>query len=237
MKPSFSRCGSSCCTVSGASDEKLDATVPQDEIRRIYDRLSRVYDIYGKLAESRARSRAIELAAIKDGQSILEVAVGTGLAFYEIVKRNPHGRNTGIDISTGMLKKARNRLKALSRGNYSLSVGSAFDLPAPSESIDVLVNNYMLDLIPYGDMDKILPEFRRVLKKGGKLVLVNMTQGESLASKLYDLIYMISPKAMGGCRGVRLSDRLRALGFTVDTREYCQQMLFPSEVILAHRDA
>ena len=40
-------------------------------------------------------------------RNILEVAVGTGLAFYEIVKRNPEGTNIGIDISSGMLKKAR----------------------------------------------------------------------------------------------------------------------------------
>ena len=55
----------------------------------VYDKLSRIYDIWGRLTESRARSRAIELAAIKDGQNILEVAVGTGIAFYEIVKRIP----------------------------------------------------------------------------------------------------------------------------------------------------
>jgi len=48
--------------------------------------LSKTYDIWGKLAETRARNRAIELADIEDGQHILEVAVGTGLGFYEIVR-------------------------------------------------------------------------------------------------------------------------------------------------------
>jgi ubiquinone/menaquinone biosynthesis C-methylase UbiE len=112
-----------------------------------------------------------------------------------------------------------------------------FDLPSPTESVDLLVNNYMFDLISYADMDRVLAEFRRVLKKGSKLILVNMTIGATLGSKLYDRIYRISPKIMGGCRGVELTDRLREHGFAVEVREYHQQMLFPSELILARKRA
>ena len=93
----------------------------------------------------------------------------------------------------------------------------------------------MFDLIPFEDMDKILEEFKRVLKKDGKLILVNMTEGERFGSKLYDSIYNISPKTMGGCRGVKLSDKLKKHYFRVEIREYYQQMLFPSEVILARK--
>ncbi|MCI0466821.1 MAG: methyltransferase domain-containing protein, partial [Beijerinckiaceae bacterium] len=177
------------------------------------------------------------LAAIEDGQHILEVAAGTGLAFYEIVERNPHGQNLGVDLSTGMLGKARNRLKTLEPGNFLLAIGTAFDLPVSSGSIDLLVNNYMFDLISYEEMDRVLIEFRRVLKAGGKLILVNMTIGEGVGSKLYDLIYRLSPKTMGGCRGVRLTERLRQNGLAVQVREYHQQMFFPSEVILARYPA
>jgi hypothetical protein len=62
-----------------------------------------------------------------------------------------------------------------------------------------------------------------------------MTEGERFGSKLYDFIYNLSPKTMGGCRGVRLSEKLKSHGFTIEVREYQQQMLFPSEVILAHK--
>jgi len=232
MSISFSCCGITCC---GQHKQILDARVEQNKIGVVYDKIAPIYDIWGKLTESDARNRAIELAEIKDGQSILEVAVGTGLAFYEIVKRNPNGTNTGIDLSEGMLTKAKKRLSKISRANYSLDIGTAFELEIENESTDILVNNYMFDLIPFADMDKILLEFKRVLKKDGKLILVNMTEGERLGSKFYDFIYNISPKTMGGCRGVKLSKRLQDRGFKVDLREYYQQMLFPSEVILAHK--
>ena len=125
MKLAFSCCGFTCCQ---ASRDTLEARVSQDEVRRIYDKLSRVYDIWAKFTESRARNRAIELAEIRDGQNILEVAVGTGLAFSEIIKRNPSGKNIGIDFSTGMLEKSKNRLKKTSNANYALHIGTAFDL-------------------------------------------------------------------------------------------------------------
>ena len=54
-----------CCS---GRRKKLDAQVPQNEIAGIYDSLSKIYDTWGKLTESRARNRALELAEIKNGQ-------------------------------------------------------------------------------------------------------------------------------------------------------------------------
>ena len=82
-------------------------------------------------------------------------------------------------------------------------------------------------------MDVIIDEFSRVLKPGGKLVLVNMTKKEHFGAGLYEKIYRISPTIMGGCRGVKMSNLLTEHGFKIEIREYIQQMLFPSEVILA----
>ena len=213
----------------------LDARVSQEDIVPLYNSLSGMYDIWGTLAESRARKRAIELAEIKNGQKILEVAVGTGLAFNEIVKRNLNGLNLGIDISPGMLAKAKKRLGKLPGANYELELGSAFDLRAKNEELDLVMNNYMFDLIAFKGMEAILTEFYRVLKKGGKVIFVNMTVGERFGSGLYDLIFRLSPKSIGGCRGMQLSERLLNHGSQVVTREYYQQLLFPSEVIVAHK--
>lgn len=157
------------------------------------------------------------------------------MVFAELVERNPHGKNIGIDLSPKMLAKAKKRLQAFPDRNYSLEIGSAFDLPVESGSIDLLMNNYMFDLIAYQEMDSVLAEFRRVLRPAGRLVLINMTVGERIGTNIYDFLYRLSPKLMGGCRGIRLANRLEQNGFDVASREYYQQMLFPSEVILARK--
>lgn len=218
-----------CCSYN----RMLDAKVSQEDIGAVYDGIAPIYDIWGKLTESKARDRAIALADIHDGQSILEVAVGTGLAFHEVLQRNPNGQNKGVDLSKGMLEKAKIKAQRVANANYELAIGSALSLDVKNESIDILINNYMFDLLAIEDMDKVVQEFKRVLKKDGKLVLVNMTKGETLASRIYEATYSISPKLMGGCRGVRLQETLEKHGFNVKLREYHQQMLFPSEVILA----
>jgi hypothetical protein len=52
----------------------------------------------------------------------MKVFVGDLEAFYEIVTRNPHGMNRGIDLSSGMLEKAKKRVSQLIEANYSLDV-------------------------------------------------------------------------------------------------------------------
>ena len=230
MKLPFICCGNTCCSPNA---ELLDAKVPQKDVEKLYDRTAWFYDFWAILTESKAQSRALQIADIQNGTTILDVAVGTGRLFSEILKQNPNGNNIGIDISKGMLAKAKSKLAKQANQNYSLEIGSAFDIKMDDNSIDILFNNYMFDLIPFNQMDAVIEEFKRVLKPSGKLVLVNMTQGEKFGANIYEFLYRISPKLMGGCRGVQQSELLTQHGFQVKSCEYVQQMLFPSEVILA----
>jgi ubiquinone/menaquinone biosynthesis C-methylase UbiE len=210
----------------------IDSRLSQEEVRHLYNRLSRFYDLWGASTEGRARRRGIELANIRDGESILDVAVGTGSILADTVRQNPNGFSAGIDISTGMLQKAREKLKG-TRARTELKASSALEIPYPDQTFDLLFNGYMFDLMPLEARPQILAEFKRVLKPNGRLVLINMTVGERFGSHLYQQLYNLSPTLMGGCRGVRMTEPLEHAGFQVITREYRQQLFFPSEVILA----
>ena len=211
----------------------LDAKIPQQKIGELYDGMAWFYDVWAYFTEKKAQNRAMALAKIENGITILDVAVGTGNLFSQILKRNPSGNNIGIDISKGMLAKAKAKLAKQPNQNYSLDIGSAFDIKMDNHTIDILFNNYMFDLIRFNQMKSIIGEFFRVLKPDGKLVLVNMTKAEQFGASMYERIYRIYPSVMGGCRGVQQNNLLIEYGFHVITREYVQQMLFPSEVILA----
>lgn len=210
----------------------VDARLSQKEVRNVYNRIARVYDLWGTLTETRARQRGIELADIRDGERILDVAAGTGMILTEIVRRNPTGMTAAIDISEGMLQKAQAKLKD-TRAQVELKQGSAFEISYPSGTFDLLINGYMFDLMPNTAVPQLLAEFKRVLKPDGRLVLINMTEGERWGSHFYEWIYRQSPALMGGCRGVKLAGPLGQAGFGVMVREYQQQFFFPSEVILA----
>ena len=95
---------STCCK---SNSNLLDARAPQEDVVKLYDRTAWFYDMWTTLTETKAQDRAIEVANIQDETTILDVAVGTGRLYNRIVERNPNGQNFGIDISKGMLAKAK----------------------------------------------------------------------------------------------------------------------------------
>ncbi len=209
------------------------AKLNKAEVIKVYSQTAPVYDIWGTLTETKARRRALELMKIRDGESILEVAVGTGLTFQELLKANPHGHNTGIDLTPAILEKARRRAVKSGLNNYSLSLGDAYDLQYPDQQFDLLVNNYMFDLLPEEDFMTVLKEFNRVLKPSGRLVVTNMTTGMHFYQRFWEAVYHLNPKWLGGCRGVLLSAALQTTGFDHIHRETVSQLGFPSEIISA----
>jgi len=208
-----------------------DAQIEKSRVADIYRKIAPSYDLWAWLTESRARDRCLELAAIRNGEEVLEVAVGTGLAFERILEANPSGRNEGIDLTEAMLIRANRKAAKSGSNNYCLRVGDAYDLDFPDDSFDVLINNYMFDLLPQQDFLTVLKEFKRVLRRGGRLALVNMTSGERWYNGIWERIYRINPALLGGCRGVSLLPQLEACGFRQTRREYMSQLTFPSEII------
>ena len=207
----------------------LDARIKKSRVPDDYRRIAPVYDIWAWLTERKARGRCLELAAIRDGEDVLEVAVGTGLTFEKILEANPSGRNEGVDLTAAMLERAKKRASRTQVAGYHLQVGDAYDLPFDDDSFDVLVNNYMFDLLPEADFPAVLEEFRRVLRPGGRLAMVNMTHGTRWYHGVWSLLYRLDPALLGGCRSVALLPFVQAAGFRDTRREHMSQFTFPSE--------
>ena len=209
----------------------LEAKLSKQQITQVYKGKAAVYDVWGKLTESKAQRRCIELAAIRDGEAVLEVAVGTGLTFQRVLQKNPSGINEGIDLTEAMLAEAKQKAALTKTANYRLRVGDAYHLDFPDNTFDLLVNNYMFDLLPEQDFPQVINEFKRVLKPGGRLVLVNMAQNGRWYNNIWDAVYRIQPVWIGGCRGVSMIEYIKAAEFQQTSREFISQMTFPSEII------
>ncbi len=214
----------------------LDAQIEKGRVADVYRKIAPSYDLWARLTEGKARDRCLQLAAIQNGEDVLEVAVGTGLAFERILAANPSGRNEGIDLTEAMLVRAQIKAAKSGTSNYRLRVGDAYDLDFPDDSFDVVINNYMFDLLPQQDFPAVLAEFGRVLRPGGRLALVNMTKGERWYNGIWERIYRLNPALLGGCRSVSLLPQLEACGFGQTRREYLSQLTFPSEIVFGIMD-
>jgi ubiquinone/menaquinone biosynthesis C-methylase UbiE len=205
----------------------------EHEVRDDYAKVAWFYNLWSRLTESKAARVELQLAGIKDGEQVLEVAVGTGRVFSEIVRRNGAGHSEGIDLSESMLRRARHVMRAVPHDRYELRTGSAYKLPFESHTFDLLVNNFMLDLLPAEDFATILSEFRRVLKPEGRIVLSTMTFGRAWYNRIWDWIATHIPSLLTGCRPVAMTPYLDRAGFDAVASKYISQNTFPAEVILA----
>jgi len=208
------------------------------DVRAIYSRRSRIYSKTVAPLEFPNHLRAIEKAAIQPHDNILEVAVGPGLAISELARKVDSSMTVrGVDLSPGMLAVAQDTVRTAGINNVILSEGSATNLKFPDNTFDVLYNAYMLDLIPLAEMPKILNEFKRVLKPGGRLVLLNMSKPDAQTITLRERLYPLLPPKLalyfiGGCRPVLMEQSVRQVGFKVIEREFMSGK-FPSEIVTA----
>jgi ubiquinone/menaquinone biosynthesis C-methylase UbiE len=208
----------------------------KEAIQKSYGKVARFYDLWSRLTESKAAKSVIELAEVRDGETILEVAIGTGMLFEKIVVQNKSGRNFGIDISPDMLFKAAKRLNKYDKMYVRLQIGNAYHLPFKADTFDLIINNYMLDLLPEQDFVPILSEFKRTLKPWGRIVLSTMAFGEKRYNKMWTWVANQFPKLLTGCRPVSLYEYLEAAGFADMHVKSISQNTFPSEVIRAKNE-
>ncbi len=143
-------------------------------VKRAYAILTPVYDIlFNKIFHS-GRVAAIDLLEIKPGDRILEIGVGTGLNL-PLFPRDCSV--TGIDISTEMLQKARERTRELGLTNVTLGLMDASNLEFPDNAFDHVLATYVISAVP--DPVKTLLEMRRVCGPNGHLVILNHFRSEN----------------------------------------------------------
>ncbi len=210
-------------------DGIIEAPVEIEKIREVYNKMSKIYFLATPL-EKKARMRGIELAKTQSHDKVLEVAVGIGHSFLEILKRvNRDNTVYGLDLSPAMLEKTRKLATEKGYFNFELRVGDARRLPFPDEMFDVVYNSYMLDLIPIEDFSVILNEFHRVLKKDGRLILVNLSKKDN-SPVFMEKIYKWAPYLLGGCRPVLMASFAKQAEFRNVIREV-PNSIFPSEIV------
>ena len=157
-------------SVSGdAATRALSVTVVENDfVERVYEKLAKVYDLFFGPTLHPGRLEAIKKMNIQPGKSVLEVGVGTGinLSLYPSACTV-----TGIDLSTHMLEKARERIVGKALRNCRVAEMDAAAMKFPDESFDIVYAPYLISVVP--DPVKVAQEMKRVCRKGGRIVILN----------------------------------------------------------------
>jgi demethylmenaquinone methyltransferase/2-methoxy-6-polyprenyl-1,4-benzoquinol methylase len=139
------------------------------------------------------KRQAMELCALRPGERLLDVATGTGdLAFLEVAAVGPEGQVVAVDFCAAMLQVARRR----QRGAIDFQEGDAMDLRFPDASFDIVTISFGLRNV--ADRGQALREFRRVLRPGGRLMVLDFsTPNSKMLTAVHDLFYFGLMPALG----------------------------------------
>jgi ubiquinone/menaquinone biosynthesis C-methylase UbiE len=194
----------------------------KEETRAFYDKIARVYDLLAERSEQPVRRAGLEMLQARAGEHVLEIGFGTGHSLVELAQAvGPTGRVFGIDLSEKMRQAAQRlvREKGLEE-RVELTCGDALHLPYADETCDGIFTSFTLELFDTPEIPLVLADCRRVLKTGGRIVVVAMSRvnPEGLMTEIFEWTHRHFPNYLD-CRPILVRRAIEDAGFqTVESR-------------------
>jgi phosphatidylethanolamine/phosphatidyl-N-methylethanolamine N-methyltransferase len=202
--------------------------------KKIYDVHSLFYDAtFGRLVKRRI-ARAINHMHIRPDDLILDMGIGTGVSlnFYP----TDCGQVIGIDLSAGMLREARKKVRERGLPNAHLFQANALELPFAASTFDHVFISHVISVV--SDPVKLVREAQRVAKPGSRIVIVNHFQSTNRLLALLEKWLCPLCTKLGWRSDLALQDLIRRTGVEVDFRYKLESIdLWETVVITNNKSA
>lgn len=152
------------------------------------------------------------LAFLNPGDIVLDLGSGAGIDCFLAARRvGPVGQVIGVDMTPEMVAKARANARAGGYRNVEFRLGEIEHLPVPNDSVDVIVSNCVINLVP--DKSMVYREAFRVLRPGGRLALSDVVATRPITpqEKLDPTLW--SSCSSGALEAGEVESKLREAGF------------------------
>jgi len=168
------------------------------------------------------------IASIQEGEIVLNLGSGVGFeCFLAADNAGKNGKVIGVDASADMVEKARQNAFAKGYSNVEFRCGKLESLPVKDNSIDVVISNCIINLVP--DKDKVFKEAFRVLKNGGRIVVSDTVLVKALPDFIFNSMGMYGGGVASGSGITDYVESIKRAGFT--EVEVVEETSFPTDCI------
>jgi demethylmenaquinone methyltransferase/2-methoxy-6-polyprenyl-1,4-benzoquinol methylase len=167
--------------MSEEEDVSSTGTLPANEVRAMFDRIAPVYDVMNRVMTAGLDLRWRRIAAeavVQPGDRVLDACCGTGDLAVACARHG--GVVTGLDFSPAMLERARRKLPSA-----TWVEGDLLALPFEAGSFEAATVGFGVRNV--ADLEKGLSELRRVLVRGGRVAVLEITQPRGMLTPFYRL--------------------------------------------------
>jgi len=148
-------------------------------VQDMFTRIAHHYDLMNRLMTAgqdiRWRKQVIREAKLQAGSHLLDLGTGTGDLAREALKQQPDAKVTAADFTLEMMRVGQHQtLEQGLSGSMPWSAADALNLPFRDETFDAVVSGFLMRNV--GDIQRALTEQHRVLKPGGRIVILDTTK-------------------------------------------------------------
>lgn len=202
--------------------------------RRIYDVLAPIYTVPTHLFHAYGHSAALAASSIENGMRVLEVAMGSGEMFKQLVGVNPNGQTIGVDLSPKMAARSQATARRLfPKVSAECQAADVRYLPYADGQFDRVLCCYLFELLPTDDVADTIMELRRVLRPGGRLTTILIAQNKRSFNAMYKVCSRVLPAFWGRQLDGYVAGLLPQCGFEIDTDRHVQQFFYSSRIVSA----
>ncbi|KAG2415446.1 hypothetical protein HFD88_006637 [Aspergillus terreus] len=165
----------------------------------------------------------VGFANVKEGETVVDLGSGSGIDVLLVARKvGPNGQAIGVDMTKSMIELAEKNIQQAGLSNAKIIESNINSIPLPDSSVDCIISNCVINLVPATDKAAVFKEIARLLKPGGRVAISDILARKPLPDHITKNMALYVGCVAGASQIGEYEEYLRQAGFEgvfiVDTK-------------------